>query len=336
MRRKDKFLNKIKQRSHLIFALAASSLLHLLLFTAVTIIVEPTFESTLYPKVVFLGPILNQDTVSSVSLTHKLSVPPKVASYSFRRKPVRIIKRVSFFRFQRKLVGNERSKIPTLFSSRIVKGVNIQTILSKSGEQVKYPRRDSAQIFLNSFQRSLIKLENMLIGDDNSPKLSAQANALYFPKRLKKVTFLRIRAKKRVSSKPSTFESLEANEKYLHRRLRLSEITYKSKSLYFPKQSKKEFESAANIFWNSPYRRGVLYEPPLPEDHLQDGRARGDFNLEFDFLVSPQGRIVSVKKLTSSGFSEIDAQAIRYLKKWRFAPSSREQWGRIKLNFKLR
>lgn len=105
---------------------------------------------------------------------------------------------------------------------------------------------------------------------------------------------------------------------------------------FFRLRARKENRGTANISWGYPYQRDILYQPSLPEYHLWVDRTGGNFSLELEFLVSPQGRIARVKKLTSSGFSEIDAQVVRYLKKWQFVPSPAEQWGRVKLNFKLR
>lgn len=259
-------------------ALVISALLHLLLFTVVTVVVEPAGKLNFYPTVSFLGSILNRESVSLVKETpHHFRINPalssEVSSYSRKSgiKPARV--KIAVFKIKR---HSWDKKLPA-----------------------KYLRRNAAQTPLNYFQRSLlVPVRVMRLGDvftkkHNSPKLSAQANAIYFPKRSRKLTLIHLRAKKRT-------------------------------------------KSATNISWNSPYPRDILYKPPLPEYHLWMDEAEGDFKVEFEFLVSPQGRVIAVKKLTSSGLPGIDTQAMRYLKKWQFAPSPKEQWGRIRLNFELR
>ena len=217
-----------KREFSVIKALLISALAHLLLFAMVTVVVEPSTKLTFYPKVAFLGSILNRESVSPRRLPSSSASRPKSARINIKEITLLKIKRVS-----------SAKKFP----------LRPELTSHKSRQQPEYSGR--------------------------------------------KMVFVRLRAK-------------------------------------------KENRGTANISWKYPYQRDILYQPSLPEYHLWVDRTGGDFSLELEFLVSLQGRITTVKKLTSSGFSEIDAQAVRYLKKWQFVPSSAEQWGRIKLNFKLR
>lgn len=233
-------------------ALIISTLLHLLLFTIVSIVVEPDLKLSSYPKVTFLGSILNQDTVFPVRLSIKnvTSADNSVKSNFFTDTSPRSLKE------RRKQSKEVRAALKIRHISFNKKfQISSETIFNKSKQQPKYSGRD-------------------------------------VPTRSRKLTFVRLRAR-------------------------------------------KQFKGTANIFWHPPYQRDIFYEPPLPREYLRTDNIEGGFNLEFEFLVSPQGRVVAIRKLTSSGYSEIDAQAIRYLKKWQFAPSPREQWGKIRLNFKL-
>lgn len=93
--------------------------------------------------------------------------------------------------------------------------------------------------------------------------------------------------------------------------------------------------------------REVIYKPELPAYLRWDeslgvdlDRLGNAFSVGLRFLVSPEGKVESVERLSSSGHPTVDIIAMRYLKEWQFAPlkaggSKEEQWGSVKLNFSL-
>ncbi len=254
-------------------ALAISALLHLLLFTMVSVIVEPTLKLTHSPSVSFLGSILNRESVSPVKETH----------HRFRIKPARVNPATPPFLLYR--------------------------------ETAKQERAGSYRVKIAVFKIKRTSLDKKFpINPVRTPPFPTAKQ------------YYKVRKSGANGVKPETiFHKPKQQPKYSGRKIAFVYL-----------RARKQSKGVANIFWNPPYQRDILHQPPLPEYHLWTDRTESDFHLEFEFLVSPQGRVIAVKKLTSSGLPEIDAQAMRYLKKWQFVPSPREQWGRIRLNFKLR
>ncbi len=93
--------------------------------------------------------------------------------------------------------------------------------------------------------------------------------------------------------------------------------------------------------------REVMYKPELPASLRWDeslgvdfDRLGNIFSVALKFLVSPEGKVESVERLSSSGHPTVDIIAIRYLKEWQFAPlksgnPKEKQWGIVKLDFSL-
>ncbi|MBU4305150.1 MAG: energy transducer TonB [Candidatus Omnitrophica bacterium] len=87
-------------------------------------------------------------------------------------------------------------------------------------------------------------------------------------------------------------------------------------------------------------KRPVLFKPNLP-DYPQWARNLGsDFEIQLKFLILPDGTVGTVEKVTSSGYPELDEIGVRYVRKWKFIAladdaAQQEQWGLIKLFFKL-
>lgn len=88
--------------------------------------------------------------------------------------------------------------------------------------------------------------------------------------------------------------------------------------------------------------REVIYKPKLPAYLRWDeglgvdlGRMGNIFSIELKFGVSPDGKVESIERVSSSGHPTVDLVAIRYLKGWQFAPYKEVQWGTVKLNFSL-
>ncbi len=71
--------------------------------------------------------------------------------------------------------------------------------------------------------------------------------------------------------------------------------------------------------------RQILFKPstPVVNRAFQIGKApsKGEkFQIKLKFLVSPEGKVVFIEKMKSCGYPDIDLIAIRYMKKWQFAP----------------
>jgi len=106
------------------------------------------------------------------------------------------------------------------------------------------------------------------------------------------------------------------------------------------KTSPSEIEGPARF-------REVIYKPELPtflrwdESLGVDLQGLGDsFEIGLSFSVSPEGKVESVERISSSGHPTVDIVAMRYLKGWQFAPlkagaDGGKQRGTIKLNLKL-
>jgi len=109
--------------------------------------------------------------------------------------------------------------------------------------------------------------------------------------------------------------------------------------------------------------REVIYKPELPAYLRWDeglgvdlDRMGNIFSIELKFRVSPEGKVESIERMSSSGHPTVDLVGMRYLKGWQFAPlkaggpkegqnpersegqdprRSQGQWGTVKLNFSL-
>lgn len=93
--------------------------------------------------------------------------------------------------------------------------------------------------------------------------------------------------------------------------------------------------------------RDVIYKPELPAYLRWDeglgvdlDRLGNIFSIELKFWVSPEGKVESIERLSSSGHPTVDLVGMRYLKGWQFAPlkaggSKEGEWGTVKLNFSL-
>lgn len=76
--------------------------------------------------------------------------------------------------------------------------------------------------------------------------------------------------------------------------------------------------------------RTVLLKPPFPVYQSLLSKTQEDIIGEYckvrlKIVITPEGRVKSVEKLASSGSPEIDLMAIRYVKKWSFAPLKPDQ-----------
>ena len=86
--------------------------------------------------------------------------------------------------------------------------------------------------------------------------------------------------------------------------------------------------------------RRVMYKPALPAYPKWAEEAGLVFDLTLKFSVNQVGEVMLVETLVSSGYPQIDATGMRYLKNWLFNPLSPgyktiTQWGKINIKFRL-
>ncbi|MFH1858052.1 MAG: TonB family protein, partial [Candidatus Omnitrophota bacterium] len=83
--------------------------------------------------------------------------------------------------------------------------------------------------------------------------------------------------------------------------------------------------------------RILYYQPPLPEIPRWIDPQEAGSSLELRFWVSPEGKVIGIEKITSSGDPTLDAIGMRYLRRWQFNPKTAdgEEWGETIIRFPL-
>lgn len=81
-------------------------------------------------------------------------------------------------------------------------------------------------------------------------------------------------------------------------------------------------------------KRAIIYRPPIPKVGVEVTT-----DIQLKFWVSPDGTVGRVITLVK-GDSRLEAEAIKYIKQWKFAPlasaeKQEEQWGTIPIKFLL-
>ena len=76
--------------------------------------------------------------------------------------------------------------------------------------------------------------------------------------------------------------------------------------------------------------RTLLYKPDLPKLPFL---LSGLYEATLRFIVSKDGIVRDPECIASSGSSEIDQLAIRYIRRWQFAPHDQNQEGIVKIKF---
>jgi len=80
--------------------------------------------------------------------------------------------------------------------------------------------------------------------------------------------------------------------------------------------------------------RIIMYKPDLNKVATFPSDFDSDFSASIKFRISGEGFVKYAECVTSSGFSEIDQAAIRYVREWQFVPSSKDdQEGIIRVSF---
>ena len=83
--------------------------------------------------------------------------------------------------------------------------------------------------------------------------------------------------------------------------------------------------------------RIILYRPNLPKAIILPSDFNAGYSANIKFKISRHGFVESPECITSSGSSEIDQMAIRYIRKWFFVPectgSESEREGIVRVSF---
>ncbi|MDP2910741.1 MAG: TonB family protein [Candidatus Omnitrophota bacterium] len=104
--------------------------------------------------------------------------------------------------------------------------------------------------------------------------------------------------------------------------------------IYFRKESARiQF---SNFFMKGEARdRIIIYKPDLNKVFVLSSDFSSDFNVSVKFIVSKHGFVKAAECVTSSGFTEIDQAALRYVRKWQFVPAADDgQEGVVRVSFK--
>lgn len=85
--------------------------------------------------------------------------------------------------------------------------------------------------------------------------------------------------------------------------------------------------------------RTVMYKPPMPVLVVFNSYFSSDYSVSVRFKVSRHGFIEQPECIISSGSSEVDNAAIRYIRRWQFIPSDKGERfaheGVMRLNFDI-
>jgi len=80
--------------------------------------------------------------------------------------------------------------------------------------------------------------------------------------------------------------------------------------------------------------RTIIYRPGMPRIFILPSDFNSDYSANIRFRISRFGFIKNAECITSSGSSEIDQAAIRYIRRWQFVPSDQDnQEGIIRVSF---
>lgn len=112
-----------------------------------------------------------------------------------------------------------------------------------------------------------------------------------------------------------------------------------SNALYGRKKSLQIEFKDFNITGDARHRT-ILYRPPLPVLYVFNSYFSSDYTVIVRFRVSGHGFVDQPECVLSSGSSEVDSIAIRYMRRWQFIPShergvnlSKEDIGVIRFSF---
>lgn len=92
-----------------------------------------------------------------------------------------------------------------------------------------------------------------------------------------------------------------------------------------------EFEGA--LVTGEARNRMILYRPGLPKFSIMLPDFESGYNVVVGFRISRHGFVEDPGCIVSSGSSEIDELALRYIRRWQFVPHSDTQQAVVRLRF---
>jgi len=86
-------------------------------------------------------------------------------------------------------------------------------------------------------------------------------------------------------------------------------------------------------------RREIMYKPDKPSVLRGLYDDSNEYLVKLKFFLSEDGLVRDVEPVISSGYPDIDLEGIKFLKRWRFSPSSQEEdtgeiWGIVTVKIK--
>jgi len=99
-----------------------------------------------------------------------------------------------------------------------------------------------------------------------------------------------------------------------------SENKTSSFKLHYKKISRPKIEFKDALVDGEFNNRVVLYKPDLPEMFLFGSDFRLNYKVTVSFGISRHGYVENPECLVSSGSSEMDQMAMRYVRRWQFIP----------------
>ncbi|RKY36251.1 MAG: hypothetical protein DRP78_04145 [Candidatus Omnitrophota bacterium] len=79
-------------------------------------------------------------------------------------------------------------------------------------------------------------------------------------------------------------------------------------------------ESFADVQIDREIERKIIYKPELPVYPAWAKAMCSNFKIRLKFLILSDGTVTDIEKLSSSGYPELDAVGIRYIRGWKFMP----------------
>lgn len=102
----------------------------------------------------------------------------------------------------------------------------------------------------------------------------------------------------------------------------VSEDKHKSavSGMYHKKKERRQIRFKEALVMGGAMNRTVLYKPPLPNVPILNSDFDSDYNVSIRFRISRNGFVESPERIKSSGSSDVDQMAIRYVRRWQFVP----------------
>jgi TonB family protein len=104
-------------------------------------------------------------------------------------------------------------------------------------------------------------------------------------------------------------------------------------NLHFKKKEPIRFRFKDDLVGGEARNRMLLYKPELEKFSVLPFYFTSSYIVGIKFKISSDGFVENPECVLSSGSSEIDHMAIRYIRKWQFVPNFEDQGATVYLNF---